>query len=100
MSKMAAIDTAVRHQLVREKGGRIDYAAVLGSPSPAPAPAAYGYDVNSIQLFLINVANRLRIDDPPLIFNWGALDPTRALDGTLEILINQVATATTSGDAK
>jgi hypothetical protein len=91
MSKMAAIDVAVRHQLASE-GKEVTYQRVMGT-NPA---GGYGYDRNGIQLFLLNVANRVTLDVPELQCRWNALDYDRCLEGTLALLIFHVASATST----
>ena len=71
MSKWAAIDAAVRLQLALD-GKSIDYGK------------SYGDHVNDadwvnlpsgeIPKFLMDVANRLRFDKPPLVFSWRKVD--------------------------
>ncbi|MCL6707525.1 hypothetical protein M8R20_10980 [Pseudomonas sp. R2.Fl] len=72
MSKLAAIDTAVRMQLAADDK-TIGLRETLNKPQTGYASA------DEVQLFLIGVANRLRLDTPPLVFNWSTLDAARML---------------------
>jgi len=101
MSKVAAIDVAVRLQLGSDNKGSADYTKVMGTIAGATTgtqatagTAGYGYDKNGIQLFLINVANRLKLDSPSLIFDWRGLDPSTCLESNLVVLIGQIECAT------
>ena len=93
MSKMAAIDVAVRLQLGSD-GKSADYTKLMG-PSAASAQG-YNYDGNTLTMFLLNVANRLRLDTPPWIFSWQTLSTSNCLDEPLALLIAKIETATVS----
>ena len=89
MSKMAAIDVAVRLQLVDEGKFTIDYQHAMNA-------APYTYDKGGMQRFLLSVANRLKCDTPPLAFAWNSLNPDDCLTVTLPILIGMIEIATTA----
>jgi hypothetical protein len=91
MSKMAAIDVAVRLQLASERH-ETNYGVVMGSASAGGA--GYGYSESTFATFLLNVANRLRLDTPPWIFSWQALTASNCLADTLALLIAKIETTT------
>jgi hypothetical protein len=90
MSKMAAIDVAVRLQLISENK-IIDYQQTLNTAAPG-----YNYDESGIQTFLLSVANRLKLDNPSLSFAWRSLDPAKCTTATLPLLEAMIEDATTT----
>lgn len=92
MSKMAAIDVAVRLQLSSE-GKSADYNVLMGPA--AGGVSGYDYEGNTLTTFLLNVANRLRLDTPPWIFSWQTLTTSNCLADTLALLIAKIETTTT-----
>ena len=88
MSRMAAIDVALRHQLISDGHPTGDYKKSFGTD--------FKYDKNTIQLFLLNVANRLRLDEPSLRLDWRNLDTGRCLDANLVVMIGQIEAAMSS----
>ena len=97
MSKVAAIDAAVRHQLSSDDQGVVDYRKVMGDGATditGTLATGYGYDYDGIQHFLLNVANRLKRDTPALLFDWRSLDPSRCLKSNLVTMISQIESVT------
>ncbi len=93
MSRMAAIDAAVRLQLA-EDGRRIDYHLTMAHLVAAgTVDTAKGYDTTTIRQFLRRVAERLRLDDPALPLNWVSLDPAQCLDAKIDMLVATISTA-------
>ena len=88
MSKFAAIDVAVRMQLASD-GKTIDYGLTLGALTPAP----YDNQV-SLRAFLLNVANRLKLDNPPLTFHWNEMDTASCLNVDIPMLIALIENTT------
>jgi hypothetical protein len=98
MSLMAAIDLAVRLQLLRDKPGHAhlgNYAWLMGGV------AASGFEFNdeTINAFLQGVANRLKLDTPSLTYNWTRSDTRKCLLANRDVLIGLIASDTvlTSG---
>ncbi|HYZ62469.1 MAG TPA: hypothetical protein VE650_08435 [Acetobacteraceae bacterium] len=84
MSKWAAIDTAVRLQLALD-GKTIDYRKQYGD---------HGDDDDWVNLppavipkFLMDVANRLRFDKPPLVFSWRRVDAAKIAGQRLAMIV-------------
>ncbi len=63
MSKMAAVDTAARHQIAGD-GKAVGYADLVN--------AGYSTD-DQVERFLIGVSNRLKLDTPSYQFDWSSL---------------------------
>jgi hypothetical protein len=84
MSKWAAIDTAVRLQLALD-GKAIDYCKNYGDHTDdndwVSLPPTH------IPKFLMDVANRLRVDKPPLIFSWRKVDSDKIAGQKLAMII-------------
>ena len=94
MSLMAAVDTAVRLQLAQTKPGAVqDYAKLIGAATTA-TPPGFGFDVQTLLEFLEQVANRLRIDTPPLKYVWPRGDTDKCLAGNLALLVRLIAADT------
>lgn len=87
MSKFAAIDVAVRLQLASDGAG-IDYTLAMR------AAPGHHYDQTSIKTFLLNVANRLRLDEPVWNFAWNSLDVATCLNAPLPMLISLIESQT------
>ena len=97
MSKLAAIDVAIRHQLDSDDKGMAHYSRIMGDAATditGTSEAGYGYDCDGIQRFLLNVANRLKCDTPALLFDWRSLDPSMCLQSNLITLISQIESVT------
>ena len=94
MSKMAAIDVALRLQLGSDGKGQADYKRVMG-----PAPG-YGYDQSAMQSFLLAVANRLRLDTPPFSCSWQSLPLGDCQTASLDVLIGYLASVTMTDDGE
>jgi len=91
MSLIAAVDTAVRLQLAQTKPSEAQtYSKKMGT-----APG-FGFDLAGMMDFLEQVANRLRIDTPPLKYDWARSDPQKFLDNNLAMLVRLIAADTGS----
>ncbi len=88
MSKMAAIETAVRLQLVAD-GKTVTYDQRFDGAAPG-----YNYDAAGMTTFLLNVANRLKLDKPSLDFAWRKLTAAECLSITLPLLVSLIENAT------
>jgi hypothetical protein len=97
MSKWAAIDTAVRLQLALD-GREISYAKKYGDRSGAPAGEQW-VEMTAEQLvrFLLDVANRLKLDKPPLAFAWRRLEPDKIQGRKLAMIICLIEDLTEEG---
>lgn len=94
MSMIAAIDTAVRLQMARDRTpGSSNYQLLMGGT----APTGYGYDASGLMQLLEDVSTRLRVDIPPLKYDWSRTDVTKALAGSLLSLIGLIACDTVAG---
>lgn len=82
MSKIAATDVAVRLQLAAD-GHSPDYASAFG-------PGGFGYTDQNFEVFLINVANRMRLDTPELVLDWRSVDIARALRMSVAVFLSYV----------
>jgi hypothetical protein len=80
MSRIAAIDTAVRWQLASDN--------VVLQPQQI-LNTQYNTD-EKIERFLLGVSNRLRLDTPPLQFDWSTLDAARVGPKTLLVVMNLI----------
>ena len=89
MSKIAAIDVAVRLQLAADNR-LLDYAATFASMQDVAGNAA-PYTKASMRTFLLNVSNRLRLDEPAWLFPWSQLATEDSLDHTIASLVADVA---------
>jgi hypothetical protein len=91
MSKMAAIDVAVRQQLAND-GKTISYRDLMS--------ATGGYqnttgttttpDEPGIERFLLGVANRLKLDTPSLQFDWTSIDVTKIATSQVSWVISLI----------
>jgi hypothetical protein len=78
MSKMAAVDTAVRLQMASDSKN-VPYLNLMN--------VGTGYTASQdIEKFLLGVAIRLKLDTPSLVFDWSSIDATKALTQTLQYL--------------
>lgn len=98
MSKMAAIEVAIRLQLASD-GKIIAFDRRMNNlqrpaDDPNNPPVAAPYDESTMKTFLLNVANRLKLDAPPLTFAWRSLDVNECLRAELPMLVNLIETAT------
>ncbi|MER9026512.1 hypothetical protein NKI01_28955 [Mesorhizobium sp. M0815] len=83
MSKVAAIDTAVRMQIAADgkKIGLIDTLNIARS----------GYtDANEVSKFLLGVSRNLKLDMPSRTFRWSTLDPDKLLSKRLDMVIGYI----------
>jgi hypothetical protein len=80
MSKMAAIDYAVRRQVLEDgKNPVLNYKEVMGPDQGGGAGTFINYNVQELPIFLYNVSNRLKLDVPSLNFAWSNLDVQQVL---------------------
>lgn len=100
MSIIAAIDTAVRLQLVSEGKTRDRYSDYTLTMGAGAAATNLAYDAASISPFLQKVAMRLKCDTPSLQFDWIAVDPQRCVAANRETLINIIARSTQQAENK
>lgn len=107
MSLMAAVDIAVRLQIVRDtRIGVLDYTLFMAGTPATPAtgttaavPATgYGYNAESMLQLLEQVSTRLRIDEPSLRFDWARADVTKCLQGSLLTLVGLIASDTVAAE--
>jgi len=99
MSKMAAIDLAIRLQLATDGKGQADYRRLMGGPAGGANPG-YQYETSAMQSFLLAVANRLRLDTPGFLFSWESLPLANCLTASLDVLIGYIARATITEDGE
>lgn len=84
MSKVAAIDIAVRMQIAADDK-KIGLADTLNI-------ARSGYtDAKEVSKFLLGVSRNLKLDMPSRTFRWSTLDPGRLLSERLDIVISCIA---------
>jgi hypothetical protein len=88
MSRFAAIDVAIRLQLLSE-AKTIDYGFLFKNTGTTPA-SGYNYDKTSMRRFLLAVADRLKRDDPPLNFAWRMVDIDQCLDADHLMLVSLI----------
>ena len=93
MSRFAAIDVAVRLQLLADKQ-TVDYKNLFKATQPAagsaPAVPGYGYDKTTMRHFLLCVADRLKRDTPPHVFAWRTIDIDQCLDANHLMLVSLI----------
>ena len=88
MSLMAAIDTAVRLQLAKDKPGTAyTLETVVGS--------GLAFTEVTLGAFLESLAHRLRLDTPPLMYDWNSSRIDACLTSSLAVLIGRIASDTT-----
>ncbi len=93
MSKMAAVDAAVRQQIASDKK-EIKYNDKMNV-------AATGYaDDGDFGRFLLGVANRLRVDTPSYLFDWSGLPLDKTRERELLFVISLVAEKTSAAQAE
>lgn len=85
MSRFAAIDVAIRLQLLAE-GKEVNYRYKF-KDAPGPPPGGYSYDKTTMRRFLLAVAERLKRDEPPLSFAWRMVDIDQCLDADHLMLV-------------
>jgi hypothetical protein len=86
MSKMAAVDAAVRLQMANDTKN-VDYGAKMST----------GYTTDDeMQRFLLGVANRLKLDTPSCQFDWSTVDVAKARD-TTRLIIQSLIEERTKG---
>lgn len=86
MSVMAAIDTAVRLQLARDKPNVAwKYADLMD------AAAGLAFDSASMASFLQDVAVRLKVDTPSLSYDWNRSNTAECLKSSVYVLIGRIA---------
>jgi hypothetical protein len=88
MSKAAAIDLAVRQQLAS------DGKALPATYREVMRDAPYNYNSPTMRAFLLNVANRLKIDVPPMNFDWKMINVDDCLAGDVKTLEGYIASVT------
>jgi hypothetical protein len=91
MSKMAAIDVAVRLQIESDSKA-IKYTE----------PMSKGYVTEeAMERFLLGVANRLKLDTPSYAFDWSTIDGNKAKEKTRLITLSLIEERTKGpSDAK
>jgi hypothetical protein len=89
MSKMAAIDIAVRLQLASDGKGQADYTRLMSGPA-----TSYQYDPSTMQSFLFAVSNRLKLDTPHFLCSWDTLAIGNCLTASLAVLIGYIERVT------
>jgi hypothetical protein len=87
MSKMAAVDTAVRQQIASD-GKTIEYNNTMNI-----ANTGYAND-GDFGRFLLGVANRLKVDTPSYLFDWSGLPLDKTRERQLLFVISLVAEKT------
>jgi hypothetical protein len=93
MSKLAAVDTAIRLQLATD-GKTITYQQNMNV-------ANTGYDTDDgIERFLLGVANRLKLDTPSYLFDWSILDAARVRQKNLLIVLSLIDEKTNLADTE
>ena len=97
MSLMAAIDAAVRFQLVIDRPAHYsDYTRVMGADiAGPPAVTGFGFNEAQLQVFLQKVARRLKFDTPSLNYDWTKTAVAPCLTANREALIEIISAATT-----
>jgi hypothetical protein len=80
MSKMAAIQAAVVHQLAAD-GKEGDLRRELRT--------CYG-DKFEAERFLLAVSRRLRLDTPAIDFRWTAVEPEKMLDKRMHVVVDWI----------
>jgi hypothetical protein len=88
MSKWAAIDTAVRLQLAFD-GKEVSYEKQYGV-RPGAFAGWVEMTTEEMSKFLLNVANRLKFDNPPLIFAWRRLEPDKIQGRKLAMIVSLI----------
>jgi hypothetical protein len=78
MSKMAAVDTAVRLQMASD-GKDVPYASKMNVGTGYPTS-------QEVEKFLLGVGIRLKLDTPSLVFDWSSMDASKAMDQTRQYL--------------
>jgi hypothetical protein len=94
MSKMAAVDTAVRQQIASDRKN-INYNDLMN----VAAPAGYADD-GEFGRFLLGVANRLKVDTPSYLFDWSGLPLDTTRNRELLFVISLVAEKTSAAQAE
>jgi hypothetical protein len=93
MSIMAAIDLAVRLQLLHDRPAHAaDYDRAMGG---APIAGGHGFTETQIDAFLQRVAARLKLDTPSLNYDWARADSAKCLNANREVSIGLIARDTT-----
>ncbi len=86
MSVMAAIDTAVRLQLARDKPAVVwKYSDLMN------AAGGLAFDQASMGTFLQDVAARLKVDTPSLSYDWNRSNTAECLQSSVYVLIGRIA---------
>ena len=85
MSRIAAIDTAVRWQIASDNKA-MELTDVLNTQ--------YNTD-EAVERFLLGVSNRLRLDRPAMQFDWSNVDPAKMGPKTLFSVMNLIEEKTT-----
>jgi hypothetical protein len=93
MSMLAAIDFAVRLELLRTKATHANlgnYTRIMGGD----ATTGLEFTEPTMQVFLQGVAMRLRTDTPAWIYSWTRSDTKKCLNANREGLIGLIANDT------
>jgi hypothetical protein len=100
MSKMAAVDAAVRQQIASDRK-TINYNDKMNVAPAAGAAAPAGYtDDGEFGRFLLGVASRLKVDTPSYLFDWSGLPLDSTRDRELLFVISLVAEKTSAAQAE
>jgi hypothetical protein len=98
MSKMAAIHIAVCQRLAQGNYlGHVRFTDRMGM-APAQNPPAdvtfFRYNLTTMMIFLLDVANCLKADSPSLTFDWSKLDASKCVEMDIRTLEAIIATVT------
>lgn len=96
MSLMAAVDVAVRLELVDHGTVPFDYKNRMN----AAAPGGYGHDASTMLDLLQRIAFRLRLDTPALKFDWPRADVSKCLGAKVSTLVALIAADTATLDSQ
>jgi len=94
MSKWAAIDTAVRLQLALD-GKEVSYTKSYGPPPQGANQNDWVvFQQQETRKFLLDVANRLKCDEPSRAFAWRKVDPDKIFGNKLAMMITIIEDVT------
>src|SRR5882724_13658029 len=94
MSVMAAIDLAIRLQMLRDKPAHYaQLRRIMGGDATLAenAGGGHGFTDSEMDKFLQGVALSLKSDTPPLTYDWTMTDVARCLNADWTLLIGLVA---------
>jgi hypothetical protein len=90
MSKWAAINTAVCIQLALD-GRQVDYKKSYGTrPAQDNTDDWVELDRHEMRKFLLDVATRLKCDEPPWVFAWRTTQPEAIFGNKLAMMITLI----------